>query len=66
MHLLQHNSVQPGKRPMSFLVPTAVRPALGLCGTYLAVGSSNGDKAVSAITQVTSLVDKFLKMATDM
>ncbi|KAM9856239.1 glutathione hydrolase 7 isoform 1-T3 [Aulostomus maculatus] len=47
-----HNSVQPGKRPMSFLMPTAVRPAVGLCGTYVAVGSSNGDKALSGITQV--------------
>lgn len=48
----QHNSIQRGKRPMSFLMPTAVRPALGVCGTYLAVGSSNADKALSAITQV--------------
>uniref|UniRef100_A0A3Q1DDS7 Glutathione hydrolase n=1 Tax=Amphiprion ocellaris TaxID=80972 RepID=A0A3Q1DDS7_AMPOC len=31
-----HNSLQPGKRPMSFLMPTAVRPAVGLCGTYVA------------------------------
>lgn len=48
----QHNSIQRGKRPMSFLIPTAVRPALGVCGTYLAVGSSNADKALSGITQV--------------
>lgn len=48
----QHNNLQPGKRPMSFLMPTAVRPAVGLCGTYVAVGSSNGEKALSAITQV--------------
>ncbi|KAM3871743.1 glutathione hydrolase 7 [Diretmus argenteus] len=47
-----HNAVQPGKRPMSFLMPTAVRPALGLCGTYVALGSSNGDRALSGITQV--------------
>uniref|UniRef100_A0A3Q0RIV2 Glutathione hydrolase n=1 Tax=Amphilophus citrinellus TaxID=61819 RepID=A0A3Q0RIV2_AMPCI len=47
-----HNSVQPGKRPMSFLMPTAVRPAVGLCGTYVAVGSSNGEQALSGITQV--------------
>lgn len=37
---------------MSFLMPTAVRPALGMCGTYLAVGSSHADKALSGITQV--------------
>ncbi|XP_026187139.1 glutathione hydrolase 7 [Mastacembelus armatus] len=47
-----HNRLQPGKRPMSFLMPTAVRPAVGLCGTYVAVGSSNGQKALSSITQV--------------
>ncbi|KAM9344321.1 glutathione hydrolase 7 [Pholidichthys leucotaenia] len=47
-----HNSLQPGKRPMSFLMPTVVRPAVGLCGTYVAVGSSNGEKALSGITQV--------------
>lgn len=41
---------------MSFLVPTVVRPAIGLCGTYIAVGSSNGNKALSAITQVISSV----------
>ncbi|KAM9506368.1 glutathione hydrolase 7 isoform 1-T3 [Salvelinus alpinus] len=47
-----HNVIQPGKRPLSFLVPTAVRPRLGLCGTYVALGSSNGDRALSGITQV--------------
>nr|XP_020463810.1 gamma-glutamyltransferase 7-like [Monopterus albus]XP_020463811.1 gamma-glutamyltransferase 7-like [Monopterus albus]XP_020463812.1 gamma-glutamyltransferase 7-like [Monopterus albus] len=47
-----HNSLQPGKRPMSFLMPTAVRPAIGICGTYVAVGSSNGEKTLSGITQV--------------
>ncbi|KAJ3586601.1 hypothetical protein NHX12_012997 [Muraenolepis orangiensis] len=47
-----HNSIQPGKRPMSFLMPTAVRPSVGLCGTYVALGSSNGEKALSGITQV--------------
>ncbi|XP_041654481.1 glutathione hydrolase 7 [Cheilinus undulatus] len=46
------NNLQPGKRPMSFLMPTAVRPAVGLCGTYVAVGSSDGEKALSGITQV--------------
>uniref|UniRef100_A0A3B4EFW5 Glutathione hydrolase n=1 Tax=Pygocentrus nattereri TaxID=42514 RepID=A0A3B4EFW5_PYGNA len=47
-----HNSIKPGKRPLSFLVPTVVRPSLGLCGTYVAVGSSNSDRALSGITQV--------------
>ncbi|CAK6968230.1 glutathione hydrolase 7 [Scomber scombrus] len=47
-----HNNLRPGKRPMSFLMPTVVRPAVGLCGTYVAVGSSNGEKALSGITQL--------------
>ncbi|XP_054902380.1 glutathione hydrolase 7 [Poeciliopsis prolifica] len=47
-----HNLIEARKRPMSFLMPTAVRPAMGLCGTYVAVGSSNGEKALSGITQV--------------
>ncbi|CAB1336061.1 unnamed protein product [Coregonus sp. 'balchen'] len=45
-------SQPPNPRPLSFLVPTAVRPRLGLCGTYVALGSSNGDRALSGITQV--------------
>ncbi|XP_068192084.1 glutathione hydrolase 7 isoform X2 [Antennarius striatus] len=47
-----HNNIQPGKRPMSFLMPTAVRPGIGLCGTYVALGASSGDKAFSGIVQV--------------
>ncbi|XP_077464462.1 glutathione hydrolase 7 isoform X1 [Stigmatopora argus] len=47
-----YNSLQPGKRPLSFLMPTAVRPSNGLCGTYIAVGSSNGAKSLSGLTQV--------------
>ncbi|XP_043080012.1 glutathione hydrolase 7 isoform X1 [Puntigrus tetrazona] len=48
----QHNSIEPGKRPASFLTPIAVRPSIGLCGTYVALGSSNGERALSGITQV--------------
>ncbi|XP_016386995.1 gamma-glutamyltransferase 7-like [Sinocyclocheilus rhinocerous] len=46
------NSIEPGKRPASFLMPIAVRPSIGLCGTYVALGSSNGERALSGITQV--------------
>uniref|UniRef100_A0A8D0GR86 Glutathione hydrolase n=1 Tax=Sphenodon punctatus TaxID=8508 RepID=A0A8D0GR86_SPHPU len=42
----------PGKRPLSFLLPTVVRPSEGMCGTYLCLGASGGDKALSSITQV--------------
>uniref|UniRef100_A0A8C1TH79 Glutathione hydrolase n=1 Tax=Cyprinus carpio TaxID=7962 RepID=A0A8C1TH79_CYPCA len=48
----QRNSIEPGKRPASFLMPIAVRPSIGLCGTYVALGSSNGERALSGITQV--------------
>ncbi|KAM9786295.1 glutathione hydrolase 7 [Neosynchiropus ocellatus] len=47
-----HNYLQPGKRPMSFLMPTVVRPAVGICGTYVALSSSNADRSLSSITQV--------------
>lgn len=47
-----HNNLQPGKRPMSFLMPTVVMPSVGFCGTYVALSSSNADKSLSSITQV--------------
>lgn len=46
------NSVEPGKRAASFLMPIMVRPSIGVCGTYIALGSSNADRALSGITQV--------------
>ncbi|KFQ00586.1 Gamma-glutamyltransferase 7, partial [Leptosomus discolor] len=46
------NLIQPRKRPLSFLLPTIVRPSEGLCGTYLCLGANNGDKALSSIVQV--------------
>lgn len=48
----QRNSVEPGKRPASFLMPVVVRPSVGVCGTYIALGSSNADRAASGIAQV--------------
>ncbi|NXX39926.1 GGT7 hydrolase, partial [Tricholaema leucomelas] len=46
------NLLQPGKRPLSFLLPTIVRPSQGMCGTYLCLGANNGDRALSSIVQV--------------
>ncbi|XP_041743689.2 glutathione hydrolase 7 isoform X2 [Coregonus clupeaformis] len=46
------NRVQPGKRPLSFIMPTIVIPSLGKCGSYVALGSSNGEHSLSGITQV--------------
>ncbi len=50
----QRNSIEPGKRPASFLTPIVVRPSIGLCGTFVALGSSNGERALSGITQVSA------------
>ncbi|NXG14346.1 GGT7 hydrolase, partial [Grallaria varia] len=46
------NLIQPWKRPLSFLLPTIVRPSEGMCGTYLCLGANNGDRALSSIVQV--------------
>ncbi|NXA41504.1 GGT7 hydrolase, partial [Eudromia elegans] len=46
------NLLQPRKRPLSFLLPTVVRPSEGMCGTYLCLGGSAGDRALSGIVQV--------------
>uniref|UniRef100_A0A803XS85 Glutathione hydrolase n=1 Tax=Meleagris gallopavo TaxID=9103 RepID=A0A803XS85_MELGA len=46
------NLIQPRKRPLSFLLPTIVRPSEGMCGTYLSLGANSGDKALSGIVQV--------------
>ncbi|XP_071428836.1 glutathione hydrolase 7 isoform X2 [Pithys albifrons albifrons] len=46
------NLLEPGKRPLSFLLPTIVRPSEGMCGTYLCLGANNGDRALSSIVQV--------------
>ncbi|XP_038613245.1 LOW QUALITY PROTEIN: glutathione hydrolase 7 [Tachyglossus aculeatus] len=46
------NSVQPGKRPLSFLLPTVVRPAEGLCGTYLTLGANGASRGLSSLVQV--------------
>lgn len=51
---------------MSFLMPTAVRPAVGLCGTYVAVGSSNGEKALSGITQVIYIFINYIHDSVDL
>lgn len=52
---LQQNLIQPRKRPLSFLLPTIVRPSEGMCGTYLCLGANNGDKALSGIVQVSAV-----------
>ncbi|XP_007903403.1 glutathione hydrolase 7 [Callorhinchus milii] len=55
------NNIQPGKRPMSFLLPTIARPLRGMCGTYLSLGASSGIKSLSSITEVLLNIFSFRK-----
>ncbi|KAM4588695.1 glutathione hydrolase 7-like [Odontesthes bonariensis] len=48
----QTNGVEPGKRPLTFLMPAVMLPAWHKCGTYMALSSSGGQNRLSAITQV--------------
>ncbi|XP_024864971.1 glutathione hydrolase 7 isoform X3 [Kryptolebias marmoratus] len=46
------NRVEPGKRPLSFLMPSMIVPAWSRCGTYMALSSSGGPNRLSEITQM--------------
>ncbi|GLD62201.1 gamma-glutamyltransferase 7-like isoform X1 [Lates japonicus] len=48
----QRNGVQPGKRPLTSLMPTIVVPAWKKCGIYMALSSSGGHKSFITITQI--------------
>ncbi|XP_075316084.1 glutathione hydrolase 7-like [Odontesthes bonariensis] len=48
----QTNGVEPGKRPLTFLMPAVMLPAWHKCGTYMALSSSGGQNRLSAITQL--------------
>ncbi|XP_029288120.1 glutathione hydrolase 7-like isoform X2 [Cottoperca gobio] len=48
----QKNRVQPGKRPLSPLMPTIVVPAWHKCGSYVALSSAGGQQSLSVIIQV--------------
>ncbi|XP_032369017.1 glutathione hydrolase 7 [Etheostoma spectabile] len=48
----QKNRVQPGKRPLSSLMPTIVVPSWHKCGIYMALSSSAGQESLGVITQV--------------
>ncbi|XP_041946496.1 glutathione hydrolase 7-like isoform X2 [Alosa sapidissima] len=50
--LNQHNRLQRGKRPLSFLMPTIVRQMGRQCGQSVALGASIGHWALSGIAQV--------------
>ncbi|KFV61862.1 Gamma-glutamyltransferase 7, partial [Dryobates pubescens] len=44
-----HEARRAGRRPPSFLLPTIVRPARGLCGTYLCLAASHSSRASSEV-----------------
>ncbi|XP_041802153.1 glutathione hydrolase 7-like [Chelmon rostratus] len=48
----QKNRVQPGKRPLSSLMPTIVVPGRHKCGIHAALSSSGGQQSLSVIIQV--------------
>nr|XP_004571956.1 glutathione hydrolase 7 [Maylandia zebra] len=48
----QENCVEPGKRPLSLLMPIIVVPALHKCGIHMAVSTSGEQNALSVITQM--------------
>lgn len=48
----QRNGTQPGKRPLTSLMPTIVLPASSEGGIYMALSSPGGPQGFSAITQV--------------
>ncbi|XP_051271044.1 glutathione hydrolase 7-like [Dicentrarchus labrax] len=57
----QRNRVQPGKRPLSSLMPTIVVPTWHECGIYTALSSSGGQQSLSVIAQVLISVLSFHK-----
>ncbi|KAM4740190.1 glutathione hydrolase 7-like [Anableps anableps] len=48
----QKNSLEPGKRPLTFLMPALMVPTRNKCGTYMALSSSGGLNHLSDVTQV--------------
>ncbi|XP_041836793.1 glutathione hydrolase 7-like [Melanotaenia boesemani] len=48
----QTNGVEPGKRPLTFLMPSVMLPAWSKCGTYMALSSSGGQIHLHPITQM--------------
>ncbi|KAM9362194.1 glutathione hydrolase 7-like [Symphorus nematophorus] len=51
----KQKSVQPGRRPLSSLMPTVVVPVGNKCGIYVALSSSGEQQSLSVIAQVSRL-----------
>ncbi|KAK5623377.1 hypothetical protein CRENBAI_015395 [Crenichthys baileyi] len=48
----QKNSMEPGRRPLTFLMPAVMIPTWNKCGTYMALSSSGGPHRLSEVTQM--------------
>uniref|UniRef100_A0A8C6NWT2 Gamma-glutamyltransferase 7 n=1 Tax=Nothobranchius furzeri TaxID=105023 RepID=A0A8C6NWT2_NOTFU len=48
----QMNHIGPGKRPLTFLMPSVMVPVWNKCGTYMGLSSSGGPNRLREITQV--------------
>ncbi|XP_021169769.2 glutathione hydrolase 7 isoform X1 [Fundulus heteroclitus] len=48
----QKNSLEPGKRPLTFLMPAMMVPTWNKCGSYMALSSSGGPNRLSEVTQM--------------
>uniref|UniRef100_A0A3Q2DXH1 Gamma-glutamyltransferase 7-like n=1 Tax=Cyprinodon variegatus TaxID=28743 RepID=A0A3Q2DXH1_CYPVA len=50
----QNNVLEPGKRPLTFLMPAVMVPTWNKCGTYMALSSSGGTNRLNEVTKVCS------------
>ncbi|MED6269129.1 hypothetical protein CHARACLAT_029993 [Characodon lateralis] len=48
----QKNSMEPARRPLTFLMPAVMIPTWNKCGTYMALSSSGGPHRLSEVTQM--------------
>ncbi|MED6255632.1 hypothetical protein ATANTOWER_012426 [Ataeniobius toweri] len=48
----QKNSMEPARRPLTFLMPAVKIPTWNKCGTYMALSSSGGPHRLSEVTQM--------------
>nr|XP_054603839.1 glutathione hydrolase 7 isoform X1 [Nothobranchius furzeri] len=52
----QMNHIGPGKRPLTFLMPSVMVPVWNKCGTYMGLSSSGGPNRLREITQMLELL----------
>ncbi|XP_032817726.1 glutathione hydrolase 7 [Petromyzon marinus] len=61
----QANVMGPGRRPITWALPTIARPLRGLCGTYLSLGGSKGPADTSSLAQIIIDLFSFRRNVTD-